>query len=312
MSKLCVIGSLNTDLVARVARFPAPGETLRGASFATFPGGKGANQAVAAARLGAVVCLVGKLGEDAYGRSYLDHLKLEKVDISGLTLQPGVSSGVALIMIDESGENTIVVVPGANSEVDSGYLRLHEPLLESHDLFLLQLEIPLDTVIRACRLLHHAGKRVILDPAPAISVPPEIYEYVDILTPNEHELETLTGMRSETLQEAIRAAAHLIEAGAKTVVVKRGRAGAVVVTAEGSNEVRGFEVSAVDTTGAGDAFNGGLAVALSEGMDTAAAVRFANAVGALTTTAVGAQSAMPRRAEVEKMLGANVKRSRDA
>lgn len=302
VNRLCVIGSLNTDLVARVARFPAPGETLRGASFATFPGGKGANQAVAAARLGAEVCLVGKLGEDGYGRSYLDHLKLEKVDTSGLALQPGVSSGVALIMIDESGENTIVVVPGANLDLDAGYLRLHEPLLESHDLFLLQLEIPLDTVGEACRLLHSGGKRVILDPAPAIAVPPELYEYVDIVTPNEHELAALTGMRSESLDETVRAASRLIESGAKTVVVKRGRAGAVIVTAEGSTEVRGFEVSAVDTTGAGDAFNGGLAVALSEGMDMAAAVRFANAVGALTTTAIGAQSAMPRRAEVDSLL----------
>ncbi|HUZ18188.1 MAG TPA: ribokinase [Spirochaetia bacterium] len=303
MKKLCVIGSLNTDLVTRMERFPAPGETVRGVDFGIFAGGKGANQAVAAARLGGEVLFIGKVGDDHYGADYLALFEREGVSTRGVGIERSASSGVAVIMIDGRGENTIVVTPGANSAVDVAFLLSKWELLESFDIFLLQLEIPIETVVEAAKRLHAAGKTVILDPAPAAPVPPDLLRSVDYLTPNEHELAVLAGQGGRDFESAGAAARTLVSSGGGTVVLKRGAEGAAIVSSDLSVRVPGFPVRAVDTTAAGDTFNGALGVALAEGMSLRDAVLFANAAGALSTTAFGAQSAMPKRAAVMALIG---------
>ncbi|MEK7475647.1 MAG: ribokinase [Candidatus Coatesbacteria bacterium] len=304
MQSLCVIGSLNTDLVATVGSLPRPGQTLTGSAFHTFPGGKGANQAVALGRLGADVAMVGKVGDDAYGRTYLEVLAREHVKSDGVAVEPGVSSGIAIIEVDASGENSIVIIPGANGTVDAAFLDGRQDRMLRCDIFLLQLEIPMAATLHALRLLRNAGKTVILDPAPAMTLSDELLALPDILTPNETELEALAGTRADGPEDLPRVAGALLDRGAKSVVVKAGKHGAVLVRREGILNVPGFAVNAVDTTAAGDSFNAGLAYSLARGALLPEAVRFANAVGALSTTALGAQAAMPGLPAVERLLAA--------
>jgi ribokinase len=303
MKKIAVIGSLNMDLVATAERFPNPGETLIGKEFRTFPGGKGANQAVAVGRLQADVAMVGMIGDDLYGKQDLLNLEENGVNHQAVGIAPGTSSGIALIEVDGSGENQIVIIPGANYAVDWQFIDEQTEFLSGYDIFLFQLEIPLDTVIHAIKKLKEQGKIVIIDPAPARVLPDEIYPYFDYLTPNETEIGLLAQQKAESPEEMLAAANVLIAKGVGAILLKVGKDGAYIINAAGTVHVPGYEVKAVDTTGAGDSFNAGFAVALSRGGDLYENVRFANAVGALATTAQGAQSAMPDWKQVQSLLG---------
>ncbi len=292
MKKICVIGSLNIDLTVTLPRFNEPGETIFANDFKTYTGGKGGNQAVAAAKLGGKPCMAGALGADGNAEIYRKLMKELQITDLAATVE-GVPSGVALIEVDAKGENRIAVVSGANMKVDRAYIDSIWEQIASYDVFLFQLEIPMDTVIYAAKKLHEAGKTVILDPAPAAPLPEELLPAVDFLTPNETELAILTGCKTETEADIEAAAKTLIARGVKKVIAKMGARGAMVVSDSEVLMVPGFKVTAVDTTAAGDSFNAGLGVAIANGLSEKDAIRFANAVGALSTTAVGAQGAMP-------------------
>lgn len=292
---ICVFGSLNVDLTVKMARFHAPGETVTGESFNVYTGGKGGNQAVAAARLGANVKLISCLGQDANGDLYAATLAREGIDASGVARHAGVSSGVAVIEVDDSGENRIVVVPGANALLDAAAADAARDIIAGCGYLLLQLETPLDGVIEAARIAHEAGAVVILDPAPAQPLPDALLALCDYVTPNETELATLTGLSTATDDEALAACQALLKRGAKAVVHKRGARGALWVDETHIVPVAGRRVKAVDTTAAGDTFNAGFATGLAEGMSVEAALDLANAAAAISTTAAGAQTAMPNR-----------------
>jgi ribokinase len=302
MKKLCVIGSLNMDLVTKVEKFPKPGETIVGESFKTFPGGKGANQAVALGRLGADVFMVGKVGDDIYGAEYLEVLKDNNVNQAGIQIEKEVSSGVAVIQVSDKGENNIVVIPGANGKVDIKYIESKWNILDEADIFLFQLEIPMATVIDTIKKLKAKGKTIILDPAPASKLPEDIFKYLDYITPNETEIETLVGKSIEDEEGLKEAAQILIDKGVKNVVAKLGSKGAAVINKVEYKKISGFKVNPVDTTAAGDSFNAGFAFALAEGRDLEECVRFGNAVGAISTTALGAQEAMPSYKRVKSFI----------
>ena len=298
MTRVCVVGSLNMDLVIKAPRLPARGETVTGGEFATFRGGKGANQAVAAARLGAHVAMVGCVGDDLFGRQLLDGLREEGIDVRGVRTDRGAPSGVALITVDPAGHNTIVVAPGANRRVTTADIEAAQGVLAESDVLLMQLEVPVDPVLHAARFAREQGRRVILDPAPAGPLPPELYEHVSLINPNEGEAQRLTGIPVDNDAGVRSAAEALLARGCSAVVIKLGEKGAFVASGTVREMVEGIRVQAVDTTAAGDAFAGALAVALAEGRDTVAAARFANLVGALSVTRMGAQPSMPTRDEV--------------
>lgn len=302
MKRICVIGSLNTDLVAVIDRFPKPGETITGREFGVYPGGKGANQAVAAGRLGANVRMIGKLGDDLYGRQYMENLRNNNVDTCGIGIESAASSGIALIEVESSGENRIIIISGANGMVDCGFIDSKLELILECDIILLQLEIPVETVIYAVKLLKNHGKTVILDPAPAAKLPDDIYPGIDYITPNETELEAHTGIKIENDADIRAAAAILLAKGVGTVIAKVGKRGAFII---GKNEFLyspAFDVKVVDTTAAGDSFNAGFAFALAEGRNLAECATFANATASLSTTAKGAQGAMPDLARVNSLI----------
>lgn len=296
-----VFGSINMDLVSCVPRMPTPGETLTGSDFFIAPGGKGANQAVACARLGVSVAMVGRVGDDVFGTALRNGLESSGVDVSRVIITPG-PSGVAVILVDASTENSIVIIPGANGQVGAADLERLDSAMPGAISLLLQLEIPLESVTAAARLAHARGVHVILDPAPAAPLPDELYTLTDIITPNETECAALVGFPVTDTSRAERAAQVLLKRGAKQVVIKMGSSGAYLHDGIIGEQIPGFPVEAVDTTAAGDAFNGALVVALERGYSLRAAVRFANAVGALSTTKRGAQSSMPNLKEVEIFL----------
>lgn len=303
---IVVVGSLNADLVVDVTRFPAPGETLTGQAFETVPGGKGANQACAAARLGAAVAMVGRVGSDAHGGPLVAALAASGADVRFVGTETGASTGVALITRDRTGQNTIVVVPGANGTLSPDRLQPALETIRRARVVLLQLEVPLDTVLLAAREARSGGAVVLLDPAPACALPDGLLQQVDFLTPNETELAVLAGLppeREMSRDEMAGVAARLLERGVKHVLVKRGARGAMLWSADGtSREVPAFPVTPVDTTAAGDAFNGALAVALAEGRPLDEALRFAAAAAAVSVTRPGAQPSMPTRTEVLTMV----------
>ena len=298
---IVVFGSINIDLVVRTPRLPAPGETLTGHTFFTAPGGKGANQAVACARLGAPTRMVGRVGDDLFGEQLRASLRSFGVQDDGVLTTPG-PSGVALIAVDDLAENTIVIVPGANGSVSIADIPRLEAVLDGARILLVQLEVPIETVVAAARAAHTRGVTVILDPAPALPLPDELYALADIITPNEHEAATLTGIAVHDDRGAIAAARALIARGARRVALKLGARGALTADAEGEQFWSPFTVTPVDTVAAGDAFNGGLAVALSEGRSFDEAIRWGLAAGALSVTRHGAQPSMPERNEVLTLL----------
>lgn len=299
--KVTVVGSLNTDLVFKTRKMPEIGETVTGGQFATFPGGKGANQAVAAARLGAAVAMVGCVGDDALGAHLRDGLATEGIDVSHVRIEPGVPSGVALITVDPAGRNTIVVASGANVRLVIADVEAAREMIASSRVMLVQLEVPLEVVLRAAELAHGSGCQVVLDPAPAPEqpLPVDLYRCVSVVNPNEVEAARLAGVTVRDVQSAADAASRLLAKGCRGVVIKLGDKGAFVAADALREMIPGIAVDAVDTTAAGDAFAAAMAVALAEGKDLPAAARFANAVGALKVTRMGAQPGMPARVEVE-------------
>jgi len=301
-NKIVVVGSSNTDMIAKLPRLPKPGETISGGAFSTAAGGKGANQAVAAARAGAEVGLVARVGEDSFGEQAISGFIDDGIDVQHVTRDPSAPSGVALIFVDERGENCIAVAPGANAGLTPNDVEAAEELIIGADVVVMQLETPLETVERAAALAREHSVRVILNPAPAQPLSDEILGNVSILTPNESEAELLTGIRVEDDAGAEEAARALVARGVKTVILTLGSRGAFVFESGSGELVPGFEVDAVDTTAAGDVFNGSLAVGLAEGMPLAGAVRFANAAAALSVTKLGAQPSAPTRAEIETFL----------
>ncbi len=302
---IVVFGSINIDLVSRTPHLPAPGETVQGHSFTTTPGGKGANQAVACARLGVPTRLIGRVGDDTFKTLLIDNLRSNGVDTTGVTCSANSSSGVAVIAVDDQGENNIIIVPGANGTIDQGDLARLDQALDGATALLLQLEFGMEYVVEAARMARQRGIWVILDPAPARPLPKELHPMVDILTPNETEAAVLVGSPITDRVDTERAAQQLLGLGARAVVIKLGSKGAYWSDGAVSGFVPAFKVSAIDTVAAGDAFNGGLAVALSEGHDLPSAVRWGTAAGALATTKRGAQESMPMRRELEQLLGAS-------
>lgn len=300
MSDILVVGSLNMDLVVRAPRFPAPGETISGEDLAIIPGGKGANQAVAAARLGADVSMLGRVGSDVFGQTLLDNLVNNGVDASRIQRDPS-ATGTAAIIVDAHGQNSIVLSPGANGKVTPGDVAD----LPEAKILLLQFEIPSETVLSAARKAREKGMRVIVNPAPARKVAPEFMRSVDILVPNESELNLLTGTAVTDPASAEAAARLMIAQGAGMVIVTRGEHGSLTVTQKDIYRVPAFQVDVIDTTAAGDAFIGGLAVSLAEDRPIREALTYANACGALAVTRFGAQPSLPTRDDVEDFLMGN-------
>jgi ribokinase len=301
--RIVVVGSLNVDLVVTVERLPGPGETVAGRDFAVIPGGKGANQACAAARLGGEVAMVGRVGADAYGEMLRASLASAGVDVSHVRVDGHTHTGLALIAVDASGQNEIVIVPGANGTFTPAELEAGREAVAAAAVLLLQLEVPLGTVEAAARLAHRAGARVILDPAPAAPLSSGLLREVDYLTPNETELGALVTERPpEGESEAIRQARELLGRGARNVVVKRGEHGALLLGAVGEASWPAFPVQAVDATAAGDAWNGAFAFALARGSAPVDAGRLATAAAGVSVTRRGAQPSLPSLAEVEALL----------
>ncbi len=300
--RIVVIGSSNTDLVIRADHIPAPGETVLGGSFLTAAGGKGANQAVAAARLGADVSFVGRVGTDAFGEAALQGLEREGIDVSRVVRDDDAPSGVALIVVGSDGENAIAVAPGANGRLCPEDLDGIDGHIQAADVVLLQLEIPLEAVKRALEIARAAATPVILNPAPARIFERALLRSVSVLTPNQSEAGLLTAMTVGDDLSARRAAEALRRRGVPTVVITLAADGALLATEAGCKHVHGPAVIPVDSTGAGDAFNGALAVGLASGMPHIDAVRFATTAGAAAVTRPGAQPSLPTRAEVEQLL----------
>jgi ribokinase len=301
-ARVAVVGSLNMDLVARSPRIPQPGETIIGGDYKNVPGGKGANQAVAAARLGARVSMVGRIGRDAFGDQILGDLAADGVDTSFVLQEEGMPTGVALIVVDDAGQNSIVVASGANMRLSPADVDAATTAIADADALLLQLESPLETVIRAAEVARDHGVTVTLNPAPARVLPVQLLAAVDVLIPNESETALLTGMPVDSQGQAEAAAAALLQLGVGAVVLTLGSRGALLAQQGNRQLVPAFQVQPVDTTAAGDAFVAALAVALAEDLGIADAVRWANAAGALATTVLGAQPSLPSRAAVEQLL----------
>jgi ribokinase len=297
-AEVVVVGSLNMDLVARAARLPVPGETVAGLSFATVPGGKGANQAVASARLGARTAMIGCLGDDAFGTQLRAGLEADGVDVRGVRTVAGESSGVALIVVDEAGRNGIVVVPGANGRCSPADVDAHRETMAGARVVVLQLETPLATVEHSARLARSLGKTVVLNPAPAGPLPAGLLASVDVLVPNEIEAGALTGLTVDSIEAAVEAGRRLRRAGAGTVLVTLGARGVVVVGPDGARHEPARPVKAVDTTAAGDTFIGAFCAALVRGRTVVEATGYAQAAAAISVTRPGAQPSIPFQREV--------------
>lgn len=306
---IVVVGSLNMDLVVRAPRHPRPGETLLGRGFGTFPGGKGANQAVAAARLGGTVRMVGRVGADGFGETMRQTLAQAGVDTTFVAADPAAPTGVALITVDDAGQNTIVVASGANAALTPDDVTAAAAAFDGAAVLLLQLESPLPVVAAAIRLARSRGVCVVLNPAPAQPLDRAILAGVDYAIPNQSELGLLTGR--DSLADPAAAAAALRELGADSVIVTLGEMGVLVSTGDEVTTVPAYPVAVVDTTAAGDAFVGAFGVALAEGRGVTEAAAFGNAAGALAVTRAGAQPSLPRRAEVETLIAERMFRAPD-
>ncbi len=300
--RIVVLGGINIDLVTMTPRFPAAGETVVGRQFLTYGGGKGANQAVAAARMGAQTAMVGRVGDDIFASQALKALVDSGVDVSQVGVSPGASTGIAVISIDDSAQNQIIQILGANETCGEAEEARVINLLEGASAMLLQLEVSVDLSLRCAQAAKERGVRVILDPSPVRPAPEAFYSCCDIITPNETDARALVGSPVTDRQSAAQAAYKLLNMGVGTAIVTLGPQGVYYATAEGGEFVPAFQVEAMDSVGAGDAFNGALAAALGEGFDLGRAVRFASSAGALSVTRSGAQDSMPSRAEVEALL----------
>lgn len=310
--RIAVVGSINMDLVIRCQRLPMPGETVMAASAMELCGGKGANQAVAAARAGGDVVMIGRVGDDAFGEKLRMNLSDGGLNTQCILTSENCSSGVAIVAVEDSGQNSIMVVPGANGKLASADIRNHRHAIESADVLLVQLEVPLATVAEAIRIASEMNIRVILDPAPAPNAwPGDLSPFkkdsrpldgISLICPNESEAARLTGLPVETIDDAEAAARSLHDQGVAVVAVTLAEKGVLIFDGTFTTLIPAFKVNAIDTTAAGDAFAGALAVRWAETNDLNEAIRFASAAGALATTRIGAQSAMATRNEIEALV----------
>jgi ribokinase len=307
MAHIVVIGSINMDLVVQVPHRPLPGETVLGSDAQIIPGGKGANQAVAAARLGGDVTLIGCVGKDAFGSQLLATLVAEGVDTTYTSVVEDVSSGIAMISVDETGQNSIIVAPGANYKLTPELVAAAWKDLPTPDAVVAQLEVPLESIIETARLAKASGVPFILNPAPGRALPETLFRNVDVLVPNEIEAALLTGTQVGTLEQARIAANALKKMGPEAIVVTLGQNGALLWDGEHMQHIAAHRVQVADTTAAGDAFVGALSVCLAENIPLSAAVRMANGAGALAVTRWGAQPAMPTRRELDRFLEERLK-----
>lgn len=303
-ARILVVGSSNVDMVVTSKRIPLPGETVTGGKFAIIPGGKGANQAVAAARLGAEVTFLSRVGTDAFGDQTIEGFRREGIITDLVSRDPDRATGVALILVDEKGENSISVASGANDGITVEEIEKAASRIREADVLMLQLEIPLPAVCRAAAIAAEAGVTVILDPAPApeSALPSELIRCATILTPNETEASRLAGIPVSDAASAKLAVSRLLEAGVQFAAITLGASGVLMATRDGMEHCPSFQIVAVDSTAAGDAFNGGLATAIAEGRPVRDAIRFASAAGALAASKAGAQPSLPTRAEVDALL----------
>lgn len=299
---IVVVGSSNTDMIIKTPHIPSPGETVLGGEFTTAAGGKGANQAVAASRAGGQVTFVAKIGRDMFGDKALEGFKKDHIDVSHIIRDPKAPSGVAEIFVSNSGENSIAVASGANANLNPDDIRLAESAIASADILVMQLEIPLETVQFTATIAHKHKIVTILDPAPAQTLPDELLRSIDIITPNETETEILTGISIKNDQNAKQAADLLHAKGVHTVIITLGSRGVFVSDSRKINHISGYSVQAVDTTAAGDVFNGALAVGISEKQSLEDAVKFANAAAALSVTQLGAQPSAPTREDILNLM----------
>ena len=297
-NRIVVVGSTNTDMVVKARHLPVPGETILGGTFLMNPGGKGANQAVAVARLGGELTFVAKVGDDIFGRQTIEGFKSEGMDTSYIFTDREQPSGVALITVDDNAENCIVVAPGANGTLSKDDIDRAAQEIANAALLLVQLEVPLETVEYAVKIAAENGVKVVLNPAPACRLPESLFKHLYLLTPNETEAALLTGLEVTDLESAKKAARALHEKGVDTVIITMGSDGALVYQDEAFEVVEAMKVKAVDTTAAGDTFNGALAVALSEEMPMSQAVKFASQAAAISVTRMGAQASVPYRSEI--------------
>ncbi len=300
---IVVVGSSNTDMIIKLDRIPRPGETILGGEFVTAAGGKGANQAVAAARAGGRVSFIARVGQDVLGDQAVAGFVKDRIDVQHVARDKAAPSGVALIFVARDGENSIAVASGANGRLSPADVKKARKVIASAAVLVMQLETPLATVQAAAETAAKAGVSVILNPAPAQPLPDELLRLVSILTPNETEAELLTGITVDDEVSAGQAADRLLARGVQTVIITLGPRGAFVA-AEGLRKlIRGLPMQAVDTTAAGDVFNGALAVALAEGQTLEQSVRFANAAAAISVTRLGAQPSAPKRKEIDQLAG---------
>ena len=304
-SKIVVVGSSNTDMIIQLDRIPRPGETLLGGEFTSAAGGKGANQAVGAARAGGDVTFIARVGKDIFGDQAVAGFRKDGINVNHVFRDAAAPSGVALIFVAKDGENSIAVAGGANGKLSPADVKRAAKVIRSAAMLVAQLETPLATVPAAADIAAKAGVRFILNPAPARPLPDALLKRVSILTPNETEAELLTGIKVTNEATAAKAAAKLRSRGVQTVILTLGSRGAFIADDKGKQLVPGFKVKAVDTTAAGDIFNGALAVALAEGKALPDAVRFANAAAAISVTCLGAQPSAPSRTEIESFLKAH-------
>ncbi len=302
--KIVVVGSSNTDMVIKLERLPGPGETILGEDFIMAAGGKGANQAVAAARLGGDVTFVARVGADIFGKQAIQNFQKEGINTDFIVMDNKNPSGVALIFVDKKGENTIAVASGANNKLSKQDVAAAKQKIESANVMLLQLETPLETVQYAARLASEAGVKVVLNPAPARELDETLLRTITVLTPNESETELLTGIKVEDEESAIRAAEVLKEKGVSEIIITMGAKGSFLIRDNKAILIPTKEINAIDTTAAGDAFNGALSYALAKKEPLDKAVRFANLVGALSATKLGAQPSMPTYDELRSFSNA--------
>lgn len=303
MSNIIIVGSVNTDMVVRTAHIPAPGETILGSSFFITGGGKGANQAVAVAKLCGHACMIGKVGNDVFGEQAILNLQHENVDTNFIYSTDQQPSGVALIAVADSGENSIIVAPGSNSALTKNDIAKAEQIIAQCEYVLLQLEIPIETVTATIELAKKYNKKIILNPAPAAQLNDEILQRVDTIIPNQSETLLMTGVEVNNVDDATWAALWFHEKGIATVIITLAEKGCFISDASFKGLVQGYKVDkVVDTVAAGDTFCGALAVALSEGMHLKDAARFANIAAALSVTKNGAQASIPLREEVNKIF----------
>lgn len=299
MEEIVVIGSLNMDLVANVQSMPKVGETVSGSDFYQIPGGKGANQAVAIGRLGGKVNMIGKVGDDGFGEILLDGLKEDKIHTDGLDIEKNTATGVALITVNQEGNNSIVVVPGANGNVSCDDIEKNIEIIEKSQITVFQLEIPLQTVKYALNRAKELGKYTILNPAPAKKLDDDMIKNIDLLIPNETELEVLSGIEIKEKDDFIKAAKMLVEKGVKELIVTMGEKGSLYVSRDCIKKFDAYKVNVVDTTAAGDSFIGAISVMLSKKEKIEDAIKFASKVGSITVTKKGAQSSLPYLDQVD-------------